>query len=193
MKKVLVDLDDVLALNGYLNLLNKFLGTNYKIEEFDNYYLESILNSEQLKNYREYFNKNNVYDHSEIAPYSYATLMRLMAEYEVYICSSYYSELDGALPYNEIPKKCEFLIKNYPFLTRKNFMFVNDKTMIYADVKIDDRIENLENAETKLLFTTHHNKDISRYELEKQGVIRLKNWKDVDNILLPKQKVRSRI
>ena len=49
---------------------------------------------------------------------------------------------------------------------------------------IDDRISNLEGARTKLLFTAYHNKNISNTDLSQDGIIRVNNWYDIENILL---------
>ena len=62
--------------------------------------------------------------------------------------------------------------------------------MIRADVQIDDRLSNLdENIETRILFTSYHNKDIKSEELKEKGVIRAgydwrNGWREVKKILL---------
>ena len=53
-------------------------------------------------------------------------------------------------------------------------------------VKIDDRIDNLKGAKTKILYTAYHNKDISDKELMKKKIIRANNWNDIKNILVSK-------
>lgn len=59
-----------------------------------------------------------------------------------------------------------------------------DKSIVNCDIKIDDRINNIEGAKTKLLFTAWHNKDLSDEELKKQGIIRVNNWKEIRKVLL---------
>jgi len=56
--------------------------------------------------------------------------------------------------------------------------------MIPFDIKIDDKITNLDNSTTKILFNAWHNKTISEEELKDKNVIRVYNWKDIENILL---------
>lgn len=186
MKRLLVDLDDVLALNAYLNMMNDYLGTNYTYEDINDYYVEKILTKEQLIKYRNYFKTYSVYDYAEIAPYSREVLMDLMLTHEIYICSSYHSELDNTIMPELIPKKCEFLMKNYPFLSSKNFIFANDKSMIDADIRIDDNLNNLTSG-IKMLYTAYHNKDISDIELKDKNIIRVNNWIDIKNKLLVKR------
>lgn len=36
MKKIMIDMDNVICEGGYLNVVNKFLKTNYKIDKNDN-------------------------------------------------------------------------------------------------------------------------------------------------------------
>ena len=193
MEKLIVDLDDVLALDGYLNMMNAFINGNYRYEDASGYYVEELLNDEQLKAYREFFKNNNVYDYATVAPNSQEVLMKLMLEYDIYVCSSYYSDVDKIIMPELIPKKCEFLKKNYPFLSSKNFIFTNDKTMIEADVKIDDVINNLDNGTIKLLYSAYHNQNISNLELASKGIYRTDNWLAVEQVLSTKEKVKSRI
>ena len=193
MKKLVVDLDDVLALDGYLNMMNTFVNGNYKYEDAKGYYVEEVLDKETLKAYREFFKNNNVYDYATVAPHSKEALMNLMLEYEIYVASSYYSDIDNVIMPELIPKKCEFLDKNYPFLTSKNYIFTNNKSLIEADVKIDDVVHNLENAEDKLLFTAYHNTKLSTAEVYKNRAVRVNDWYEVEKMLMPKQKTKSRI
>lgn len=186
MKKAIFDLDDVIALNGFLNMLNNFSKTNYKYEDIKGYYVESLLSNEELKKYEKFFKENNVYDYATIDPYMYKLLMNIMLEYELYICSSYV-DMNGIILPHLIVKKCEFLNKNFPFLTQKNFIFTNDKTMLEADLKVDDKIENLTGNGIKILFTTYYNKNIDDLELELKGIVRVNNPIEIEKIALKKK------
>ena len=64
-------------------------------------------------------------------------------------------------------KKYKYLIKNFPFLDPNNNVFLRNKSVLNIDIKIDDRIDNLNGAKTKILFTAYHNKNISDKALEK--------------------------
>lgn len=188
MEKLIVDLDDVLALDGYLNMMNAFCNSNYKYEDAKSYYVEELLDEKTLQAYREFFKNNNVYDYAKVAPNSKEVLMKLMLEYEIYICSSYYSDIDHIIMPELIPKKCEFLKQNYPYIPSKNFIFTNDKSMIEADIKIDDVVHNLDNGKIKLLYSAYHNKDVSIND-----ITRVNDWEEIEDILIPKQKIKSRI
>ena len=45
MKKLIIDVDDVICEGSYLSLLNKFLKTNYTYDDFKSYYLQDIIPS----------------------------------------------------------------------------------------------------------------------------------------------------
>ena len=83
-----------------------------------------------------------------------------------------------------LPQKYDFLRKTFPFINPHNFIFLGNKSVLNCDIKIDDRIDNLEGANTKILFTAFHNKNINESELEKQGIKRVTSWKEIEKLLL---------
>jgi len=181
-KKILIDVDEVICDSGFLKLMNEFLGTNYKLEDFDEYYIDDVIGDEDKKQkFYEYFVENNAYKDAEIFPNAKEVLEKLNNEYEVFIYSScvnpYFIKKAG----KEFTKKYEFLINNFPFLNPFNFIFTGVKNMVKADIQIDDRLNNLMgDVELKLLYTAHHNKNISKEELDKYGVVRVNNWDEVE-------------
>ncbi len=69
----------------------------------------------------------------------------------------------------------------------KNYIFTSDKSIVNCDIKIDDKVNNIKGASTKLLFTAWHNKDLTEDELQKEKIIRVNNWKEIKKILLEDQ------
>ena len=186
MKKAIVDLDDVLAIDGFLNMLNDFNKSNYTYSDIKGYYVEEILPKEKQEEFKKFFREHNVYDYATVATHSKEVLMNLMLECEIYVCSNY-CDMDGTIMPELIPKKTEFLTKNYSFLTPENFIFANDKAMINGDIRIDDKISNLPDG-IKLLYSAYHNLKVPKEELEKSGIIRVNSWKEIEKEL-NKQKV----
>ncbi len=184
MKKLIIDLDDVLALDGFLNTINNYFNTNYTYEDSNNYYLDELLTKEQQIDFKNHLKETDLYKCAKVAPYSKEVLKELNNKYNIYICSSLYSELDNTLIPDLVPKKCEFLETNYPFLNSKNFVFLTEKSMLEADVRIDDRIDNLKGEGIKLLYTAYHNKNIPDEELKEQGIERVNNWLEIKNKLI---------
>ena len=57
MKKTLmVDMDDVIVSEGFLYLINDFLGTNYTENDFNKFYMQNIIPKNFKSDFFEYFN-----------------------------------------------------------------------------------------------------------------------------------------
>lgn len=185
-KKILIDVDEVICNPGFLLLMNKFLGTNYKMDDFTEYYIDDVIgNEEKRQQFYDYFVENNTYDYAQIYDNVKEVLEKINNKYEVYIYSScvnpYFIKKSG----KEFTKKYEFLINNFPFLDPFKFIFASVKNLVKADIQIDDRLNNLMgDVKLKLLYTAYHNKNISKEELDKHNVIRVNNWKEIESILI---------
>lgn len=181
-KRIMVDMDEVITTGGFLYLINKYTNANYTEEDFKTYYMEDILDDK--KEFFKWFQNYNVYDYSTLYDNVYEVLEKLNNEYELFIGTSYIlKEIINDTAFL-IPQKYEYLLKNFTFLNPYNIIFLGNKSVLDVDIKIDDRIDNLSGAKTKLLFTAYHNKDISDNELKKLGIIRVNNWLDIEKILL---------
>ena len=42
-KKILLDCDKVICFSGFLEAVNDFLGTNYEIDDFTDYYIDDVI------------------------------------------------------------------------------------------------------------------------------------------------------
>ena len=180
-KKILIDMDDVIIKDYLLNAVNFYLTKKYTYDDISGYYIQDII--EDKKSFFNFFFSENFYKFAYIEDDVKDTLIYLNKKYDVYILSSYIyrecvKESSIVLKY-----KHEYLIDNFNFLDPNKFIFTNSKNIIYGDVKIDDKIENLENAEMKILFTAYHNKNISEKELKKKGIIRVRKFSEIKNIL----------
>ena len=70
------------------------------------------------------------------------------------------------------------------FIKQRQIIFLNEKKILYFDIKIDDSPKNLENAKKKILFSAYHNLEIPNKELKKENIIRVNNWQEIRDILL---------
>lgn len=184
MKKIMVDMDDVICDGGFLSLVNQFLGTNYQIEEIKTYYIQDLIPKEKYPEWSEFFNTKNVYDYSTMLPYTYEVLEKLSKSYEIYITTAYIFRDNEEYSAKNLKNKFEYLYKNLPFISPDNYIFTTNKEIINCDIKIDDKLSNLKGkAETKLLFTAYHNKELTEEELKQNGVIRVNGWKEIENLL----------
>lgn len=184
MKKIMVDMDDVICDGGFLSLVNQFLGTNYQIEEIKTYYIQDLIPKEKYPEWSKFFNTKNVYDYSVMLPDVYEVLQTLSKRYEIYITTAYIFRDNEEYSAKNLKNKFEYLYKNLPFISPDNYIFTTNKEIINCDIKIDDKLSNLKGkAETKLLFTAYHNKELTEQELKQNGAIRVNGWKEIEKLL----------
>ena len=185
MKRVLIDIDDVITnQDGWLHIVNDFLNTNYNIDDVKGYYIQDLVPKDKKEEFTQFFITQNTYEYSKINDNCIEVIKELNDKYEVYICSTYIFRDDLMYSGDALKYKFEFLVKNFQFMDANRFTFHTNKSIINCDIKIDDKMENLENASTKILYTAYHNKIISDEELNKQNIIRANNWNDIRKILL---------
>lgn len=185
MKKIMIDMDDVICDGGFLSLVNKFLKTNYQKKDLKTYYIQDLIPKEKYPEWTEFFNTKNVYDYVEFLPDCYEVMEKLSKKYELYITTAYIFRDNEEYSAKNLKNKFEWLYENIPFISPNNYIFTTNKEIINCEIKIDDKLSNLSgNAETKLLFTAYHNKYIKEKELKEKGVIRANGWKDIEKILL---------
>lgn len=194
-KVLLLDVDEVICFSGFLSAVNEFLGTDYVIDDFTNYYIdEAAIPKERFDEFNEFLHGRNMYKNAVIIPGSIEIIKKLCEEYDVYICSSCINPLDLEGSGRLFADKYDFLRRELPFIHPDHFIFTSAKRIIKADVQIDDRLSNFdEDIETKILFPSYHNKEITQEELDAKGVVRAgtrwqDGWKEVERILLTKEK-----
>lgn len=181
-KTIMVDMDDVITTGGFLHLINEYLKTNYTEDDFESFYMQDIVPNKD--EFFKWFKTHNMYDYCSLTPNVYEVLEKLSKNYEIFIGTSYIIRdiiKDTAFL---LPQKYEFLINTFPFINPNNIIFLGNKSVLNCDIKIDDRIDNLDGAKTKILFTAWHNKNISKDELNSKDIKRANNWKEIENIFL---------
>ena len=183
-KKIMVDMDDVICTDGFLRLINMYLGTNYKYSDFSTFYMQDIIPNKE--EFFKWFLNQNIYDYCELNPGCYEVLEELNKEYELFIGTSYiWREIPNESGF-VLEQKYEYLQKMLPFISPYQYIFLSDKSILNVDIKLDDKIENLGNASIKLLFSAYHNKDYSDEYLSNLGIERMNGWFDVRDRLINK-------
>ena len=171
MKRIAIDMDGVLA-----NTTAQFL--EYHARD------TGILLSEQeilgkaesvaFPNVYTWVNTEGFFRTLPVMLDSQSVVKNLMAKYEVFIVSA-----ATEFP-NSLIDKQAWLKDHFPFISWKNVVFCGSKTIIKADIMIDDHFKNLDNFEGEtLLFTTHHNAlaDAGKHQ-------RVPTWREIETILL---------
>ena len=185
MKKIMVDMDDVLCEKGFIRMINEFLETNYEQEDAKSYYINDLIPKERLKEWAEWYSTKNAYDYVDIVKDSQEVMEKLNKVYDVYIATAYVFRDAPEVSGKTLNDKYNFLLKNFPFIDPHKFIFISNKDLLDADIRIDDSPKKLMGkAELKLLFTAYHNKNMTEEELKQNNFVRVNNWKEVEEILL---------
>jgi 5'(3')-deoxyribonucleotidase len=95
---------------------------------------------------------------------------KLHNKYEVYIASA-----AQEFPYS-LAHKNDWLDKYFPFIHWKRRIFCGDKSVLKADVLIDDNDFNLSDFDgRRIMFSASHNLNETKYE-------RLENWLEAEKL-----------
>lgn len=179
----MVDMDDVITDGKFTEIINEYLGYRPDYENYKSFYVQDIL-GDKKDDFFSKFKDMDMYEGATLLPNCYDVLKKLSKHYKIYICTDYIWREIVKYAGNNLKNKYNFLYKELDFIEPKNYIFTSDKSIVNCDIKIDDKVSNIEGATTKLLFTAWHNKDISKSELDKQNIIRVNNWKDIEKVLL---------
>lgn len=180
MKTIMVDMDDVITIGNFNKFLEEFLGQ--KIDTDNNKYRQEAIKGRENE-FRLIYQYRNLYANVPLLDGCYEVLRKLNEKYDVYIVTAYIWGQDIINAEENLKNKFIYLKENLPFISSQKYIFTQDKKILDFDIKIDDRINNLEGAKIKLLFTAWHNKNISSKELESKGIIRVDSWYDIEKVL----------
>lgn len=182
-KRIMIDMDDVMVIKGFENLVEKFLGHKIDIKG-TNFFAQDLLGDRKDEFFEE-FKTVNMYDYVEIIDGAYEVIKELNEKHDVYIVTAYIwrdvPEFSGSI----LKFKFDYLMREFPFLDPYKYIFAYNKTIIDFDVRIDDRLKNLEGSSgQKLLYSAFHNGSISDNELKEKDVTRVSSWEEIKEILL---------
>ncbi len=187
MKPILMcDLDDVITKGCFLKLLNRLFQTNYAEEDICTYHVEDILEApEDRVKFMNYVMDVNFYSHTELMEDAKEVLERLNQKYELYICTMALLSCGVKRIGELLMYKNEFLLKELPFIKEEQHIYIANKSLVKANIRIDDKLENLEgDGEIKLLYSAYHNREYTDVFLKEKGVRRVSSWKEIEKILL---------
>lgn len=190
-KSILLDVDEVVCFSGILQAVNDFLGTEYVIDDFTDYYIDEVaIPKERFSEFNHFLDTRNLYANACLLPGAIESIKELNEVYDIYPCSSCINPFNIKGSSRLFADKYNFLIENLPFIDPERFILTSAKHMFKADIKIDDRVPNLNgHIETKILFPSYHNKNIINGELKEKGIVRagydwITGWDEVKTILL---------
>lgn len=187
MKKIMIDLDDTICTGGYLEVLNEYFDTSYTYDDLDDYYVESLVPDDRLEEYLDYFYTQDVYKYVNVLPHAIEVIEKLSHEYEIYICSAYVDRRRPIASGIMASLKHNWICENLPFIDPKKIILTGSKDVVECDIKIDDKFSNLKGyGDVKLLLNCYHNQDYDEEKLKERNVRRVKDWLEIEEILLAK-------
>ncbi len=197
-KNILLDVDEVICFSGFLQAINDFMGTSYVIDDFKDYYIDKVaIPEEKFNEFNHFIGKRNLYENAYILPNAIEVLQSLNELYNIYICSSCINPFDIDNSGRLYKDKYDFLRKTVPFINPEAYIFTSAKHICKADIQIDDRLSNLDySIETKILFPSYHNTDISEEILKEKGILRAGydwrgGWTELANLLIGGHKTKE--
>ncbi len=187
MKKIIIDFDEVICDNEFMQTFNEFFNTNKKPSDFESFYIDaSIKDPAQKRAFGEYVVARNFYRGATLKPGVKEAIQELSQKYDIYICTAYYMDYVRELCGKVIAQKYEFIAREMPNFNMSKMIFTNSKNTVVGDIMIDDNLNNLltNKSYQKLLFTAEHNEKYTDDELRTHNVVRVNSWEDIKKILL---------
>jgi 5'-nucleotidase len=173
MKRLIVDMDDVLAdtSQAILEAFNTINHTNYNKEYFRNKVFYEFINQAQFESIRPMIEAKGFFADLPVMADAVQVMHDLQAKYDVFVVSA-----ATEFP-NSLEEKYHWLANYFPFIHWKNFVLCGDKSIIKGDIMIDDHEKNLKTFEGEsLLFDAVHNWHLEGYQ-------RVHNWKEIELLL----------
>ena len=94
-KSILLDVDEVICFSGFLQAVNDFMGTNYEIDDFKEYYIDEVaIPKECFNDFNQFLKQRNLYENPVFLPHAIETIKKLNEKYVIYICSSCVNPFD---------------------------------------------------------------------------------------------------
>ncbi len=180
-KRIMIDMDDVITDGTFRKQIEAYIGEEIDTDK-TGYYLQNALGDRK----EEFFRKGplNMYEDAPLKEDAYQVIEKLNEVYELYIVTSYTIPDAHYQEGNHLKYKMEYLQKHLPFLKSEQIIYINDKSLIEFDIRIDDSIRHLTKGNTLLLFDAYSNQNITKEELDAKNIKRVMNWQEIAEILL---------
>ncbi|WP_225986477.1 5'(3')-deoxyribonucleotidase [Rufibacter sp. LB8] len=174
-KKIAIDMDEVMAdpIAKFIDLYNRDCALNLTLEQLHGKEVYECVPAEHKDKVWEYNNAEGFFRDLKVIPGSQEVIKALTEKYDVFIVSA------GMEFRNSLIDKFDWLHDHFPFIGWQNYVLCGDKSIIGADIMIDDRPKNLRtfSGDRKLLFSSPHNVNLTEFE-------RVSTWQEVAEKLL---------
>lgn len=171
---IAIDMDETIAdpIKKAREWYYRDYGRTFTPEELHGKTLSDIVPEEHKAKIKEYLNTPGFFRDLDVFPHATEVLGELNKKYKLYIVSAA-MEFPASLK-----DKYDWLQDHFPFLSWRQLCLCGDKSIVQADIMIDDLIRNFENFKGKpYLYHGHHNVHVEGYE-------RIMDWEDAARKLL---------
>ncbi len=170
-QRIAVDMDGVLAdvYTQFIRMHREETG-----EELQKESLLGLLEEDAFPYHDQHVNSDGFFRNAPVIQDAPEVLKALNEWHEVFIVSA-------AMEYpNSLREKHDWLSNHFPFITWKQIVLCGSKSIICADIMIDDHFKNLDNFKGRtLLFTQPHNQNAKANHHTRVG-----SWKEIEKLLL---------
>jgi len=172
--KILIDVDNIIGnlCDAVLSVYNEDSGDNLCSENITSYYIESFVKPQYKDNFKHYFLDKRVWKRMKYVDGCREYIAKLFNDgHDIYFCTK--TEMKNA------PKKESYLQRTFPYINiRKKLIVCSDKTMIRADVLIDDCLDNFGGQDYSIVLDYPWNRNT-----DDEDIIRASSWKEIYNII----------
>jgi len=187
MKTIMIDMDNVITDGTFNKYIEEFYNIKVDLDNISEYAYVQKLTSERALEFWQFISDKNFYEDAPLLDNCFNVLKKLNEKYDIYIVTSYIWNETIDLSGKCLNYKYYYLRKMLPFIKPEKYIFTTNKNIINFDIRIDDKVENLNGSNVKLLFTAWHNKNMGDNELKEKNIIRVNTWKEIEDILLNKE------
>ena len=174
---ILIDMDDTIEqlLKAWIAKVNRIYNTTTKYEDIKVWDVSAAFDGLSKEQVYSVIMDDDFWETVEPIPNASDVIKSFIDKgHTVYIVT--------ATPYQSIKAKMDkVLFRYFPYLSWENVIITSNKQLLKADILIDDGVHNLAGGEyMKILMTAPNN---LQYDAEKNGMIRVKDWNEIDRIV----------
>lgn len=172
--RIAIDMDEVMAdsLSRHLQLYNDEFGAALCKQDLQGRPLHLAVPEAHRRRIDEIALSDGFFWDLDVMPGCQEVIRELTKRYDIFIVTAAMEFPNSFLP------KHAWLQEHFPFLDIRNVVYCGDKSIVDADIMIDDRVRNLEQFQgMKILFSAPHNLNEKRF-------LRVNSWAEVREMLL---------
>jgi 5'-nucleotidase len=173
-QRIVIDMDDVMAATArkFIKLYNEKNQANLQESDFEGKKFYEVVSPESYREIHKKVYEIGFFRDIEVMSDAVEVVKKLNDKYEVFIVSA-----ANEFP-NSLKEKIDWLAEHFSFISWRNIVFCGDKSIVSADIMIDDHEKNLSTFKgRKLMFDAVHNQQIHDYE-------RVRSWREIEALLL---------